>query len=361
MTRRSLAVMKGLAILFMVFHHLYYSPKTYETYALTGFIINQDVTRILANEMKVCVNLFAMLSGYGWYLKTMRIEATNRSERARNHLLSMVKGYFHLTGDTLFLIILLTAVSVCFGLPKTPESVWGNHVMKGVLVNGLGLAGFFRMKWFVSSWWYLHVAIQFILLSPLLCYMTRKTGMPFLIVMTIMPYLLGVNLSNDSLWRYLPSFLAGMLLADRKTTESLQAWIKGDALHRRKLLKKILVLTMCLLAIGSMYYLKQAAGLKNHIIHTVQAVLIVLLSASVLAEVRFLSDALALLGRHSKYIWLIHAFIYGQIMGKALFEIGNIWIIFLIVVAFSLVFAVILKGIFQGILAVEKRLIPSRH
>ena len=110
-----------------------------------------------------------------------------------------------------------------------------------------------------------------------------------------------------------------------------------------------------------MYCLKQAAGLKNHIIHTVQAVLIVLLSASVLAEVRFLSDALALLGRHSKYMWLIHAFIYGQIMGKALYETGNIWIILLTVVAVSLVSAAILKGVFRGILAAGKRLIPGRH
>ena len=57
--------LKGMAILMMVFYHCYYKVAKFQKYDVVfrGFSADQVIT--VASCMKICVALFAFVSGYG--------------------------------------------------------------------------------------------------------------------------------------------------------------------------------------------------------------------------------------------------------------------------------------------------------
>ena len=220
MSKRDSILIKGIAILCMFFHHLFYRETRYAEYGFTGLILNEDITLAIAKDLKVCVAVFAFIAGYGMIIKLKSAKNFENITTIRWFVLNAVKTYLGLIKDTCFLIAIIVPVSVIFNLPKSPVAVWGSdggtvEIIKGVLANMTGMAGFFRIPWFIKSWWYLKVAILFILLFPLLYMVLKRCGGVFLFLTVIItPLLLGVNLSKDNVWRYLPAFIYGMIIAD---------------------------------------------------------------------------------------------------------------------------------------------------
>ena len=64
MTKRQSAVLQGVAIWMMLYHHLYSEAAEYES--LFPFL-QADAVRRIAWFCKICVGIFAFVSGYGMY------------------------------------------------------------------------------------------------------------------------------------------------------------------------------------------------------------------------------------------------------------------------------------------------------
>ena len=60
----SLAV-KGIAVLMLLFHHLYCSTGRFDGYAVSFFPFSEESIVELALLFKNCVSIFAFISGYG--------------------------------------------------------------------------------------------------------------------------------------------------------------------------------------------------------------------------------------------------------------------------------------------------------
>ena len=71
---------KGIAILLMLGHHLFYKDATYETYEISCWLLNQDILKAFGIVGKSCVNTFAMLSAYGMATNTASSVQTERVE-----------------------------------------------------------------------------------------------------------------------------------------------------------------------------------------------------------------------------------------------------------------------------------------
>ncbi len=115
MSKKQSDIVKGIAILFMVFHHLFMKEARYEAYHFTGLIINQSITVFIAEHFKVCVSLFAFLSGYGMEKKTKNAVRKGTDINAEYYEKSIVETYLKLIRDTSFLtifLILLTMILV---------------------------------------------------------------------------------------------------------------------------------------------------------------------------------------------------------------------------------------------------------
>ena len=68
--------LKAIAVLMMLFHHCFLSQNLYQNYLVifTPFTENTVVT--VSNMFKICVSIFAFISGYGLYLNYSKTELT---------------------------------------------------------------------------------------------------------------------------------------------------------------------------------------------------------------------------------------------------------------------------------------------
>lgn len=125
MTKRDVEILKGIAILFMLFHHLFGSIDRYSLYHFTGLIIDEGTTVIIAKDLKVCVSIFAFASGYGMYKRAVAIGDGYPSASWFNK--TTVSSYFRLVKDTCFILPILLLLTVGLNLGKSPEAVWGGY------------------------------------------------------------------------------------------------------------------------------------------------------------------------------------------------------------------------------------------
>ena len=197
----------------------------------------------------------------------------------------------------------------------------------------------------MSSWWYLKIAVLFIFLFPAIYILLRRCGGAlFLFVAVIfVPYVLEINVTNDNLWRYFPSFIFGMILADWRIIEKLRAF-----LSKKKYLSVINFAALILTYILSTL-IKHMADI-NFLIQAIQAGILALVASLYLSNVPRLSRVLCILGNNSKYMWLLHVFIYGQLLRDFIFGMKNIWLVLLVCTGISLISSIVLKWVFETII-----------
>ena len=82
MEKKDTLAVKGIAILCMLFHHLFDKGSRYTIYHFSGLILNQSITRQIASDCQVCVAIFAFLSGYGMTKRQKQAGDTNLSGAA---------------------------------------------------------------------------------------------------------------------------------------------------------------------------------------------------------------------------------------------------------------------------------------
>ena len=346
---------KGIAILCMVFHHLFYRASRYTTYGLTGLIISQDVTYTIANDMKVCVAIFAFLSGFGMVMKTRAAAESQPKLTPAWFARNAAESYLKLVRDTFFLMAIIIPLSVILHLERSPAAVWNpkgeadtGRIILGVLTNMSGTAGFFGYGWFIRAWWYLKIAILFILCFPLLYLILtklRKTGWILLLAFSVfaVPMVLGLNVKRDQIWRYLPAFLSGMILADKNVIGGISGWT-GE-----KRIRKIMLGSTLLVLLAASVVIRHNTSRLQYVIQSFQAIIIFLAVVFFIPKLPGIYPMLVVLGKNSKYMWLIHTYIFGQLMMEWLFSMRNIWLIYGFLVVLTLAVSAVLRKLCERI------------
>lgn len=60
--------LKGIAICLMLLHHCFRQVKVFKEYAISCYPFSQELVVKVADMGKICVSLYAFISGYGLYL-----------------------------------------------------------------------------------------------------------------------------------------------------------------------------------------------------------------------------------------------------------------------------------------------------
>ena len=71
-TKEDSLCLKGVAILFMVLHHCFCSVDRFEAYTVNFAPFSQDFAVDFCNYLKICVSMFAFITGYGLYLSAKK-------------------------------------------------------------------------------------------------------------------------------------------------------------------------------------------------------------------------------------------------------------------------------------------------
>ena len=179
---------------------------------------------------------------------------------------------------------------------------------------------------------------MFIFIFPFLHEILRKYGSVLLmgLVILVLPEVFSADMNADTLFKYLPSFCLGMIFAKEEFLEKIRNRIKNGS---RYLLMTASSSIVCLLILVFLWHYTREEAL----IFASEAALVVILSSCFLFHQSILDKGLEILGENSKYMWLIHGYIYTQMIRDCLFGLRNMWLIYIVLVLLSLTGSYFLK------------------
>ena len=278
--KRKSLILKGVGILLMLTHHLFYSQwsqANYDDVVVHGIaLVNQ-----LGIFSKLCVAIFVFASGYGLTVSTPKDIKLKDFYWYRFRKLYLNYWFVWLLFVPLGIIV--------FG--RTFSDAYGDYAaIKGAL-DFFGLLSMFHVDSYNPTWWFYNCILILYLLFPLINKVLWRT--PYLVLSValsigILNFIPGINVIAS----YLFVFLTGILLA-RMPLE----WINNTKWWQ-------IVIALILLSVWRMSRLS-----PKHIVDAMLCVGMAFLIHKQALE-NWVGAILALLGKHSMNMFLIHTFIF---------------------------------------------------
>lgn len=268
-------VLKGIALILLLFHHCLYTGEGFDEVTIVGIPIYKSVGMF----SKLCVAIFVFLSGYGLTLQA----------NAKGGIPSVLKFYRHrylklMTNFWLIWLLFVPLGTIVFG--RTFPKVYGEHYIVKACID---LLGFCTSSSYNSTWWFYGCIILLYVLFPLIW---KKRAYWFLLLPAsiALPFALKgipiVNLINN----YLFVFICGCVYADNKIFI-----VRGG-----RLMCVGLLLLFCLYRFAAKSPILWDAAIVGTLVYTY----------SLLPVPSYIKRPIAFLGKHSFNIFLFHTFIY---------------------------------------------------
>ena len=292
LTRQDTSVMKGIAILAMLFHHMYGAPPP-DVVPYSGIL---EWIGVLG---KVCVAMFLFCSGYG-------LAAQYNPESVKEDIKFILKRLtkFYLNYWVIFIIFVLITI---FIFQRPLSAAYGEHVniAKRFIYDILGV----QNPAYNITWWFNKLIIILYLFFPLLCRAIRI--MPWIAVllgMALMRCSAHIHIPCDNIdlctWQF--PFVLGIV------------WncYESKGAHMQELMQKHKSITI----ISSLSILICVVILRMYpvIPHwseiRMDGFLTCAIALCVIAIVRrssHIMDVLAFFGKHSMNIYMTHTFFNG--------------------------------------------------
>lgn len=232
-------MVKGIAILLMVFHHTYPNNPGIPIYLQD----NINFLWILATCGKICVALLTILSGYGIcesYKKKNPVGIAKQVCFCVSHYIQLLSMYW---------CILLWAYIVTLLRGGSLTAIYGAG--KGGVFNFIldlfGVGIFFNTPVYIGGW-YLSAIIVFYALFPVLNYLVKKIGWPILLI-SYVPWLYyflknDINMHTDWWLFYLFSFVLGIYFSQK----GIFIKIKSKYIGKRGVLGTIILFGVAVVA-----------------------------------------------------------------------------------------------------------------
>lgn len=332
MTKQVTRMIKGLAILFMVAHHVF---GNYASYEGAGIVCGEGI-RSFAATFKICVAMYAFVTGYAYFFA-----------KDKSYKYSFKKIWQLLEIYWLILFTIFIPIALAKGYKFT---AWDFVVqLFGLLPN---------LNWYA---WYVFFYVFAMLVLPLcdklfqLINGKTKHGWLFnLGLLTVVPFVIGVALHSIPNYEeitlihdaftcfiYLPSCLIGYYVAQYNLIPKIMTKFKATWYN---VLISLFGIAIVLVA---RYYISSVFGFLLDVIYVPLVVLFAVVIFSYLTEksVRPITWLFSFLGKYSTGIWFFHAVFYStyvsDIFAPALLWTNNIVLVYLLCVILSVVGAMI--------------------
>ena len=332
------ACFKGVAVMLLLFHHLFYAPEMFDGFTISFAPFTEEIVVHASLMSKLCVSMFAFVSGYGLFL-SFRHQKKNQKGISRYVLSRYLK--------TMLPFFFLYAISfvVTFLIDGYPLRIYFDHgITTGILyvmLDFLGLAGIFGTPMMLGSWWYMSAAIILIVCLPLLCELARKIGWLQLVVLSILiPYAIGIGFpGSTNVLTFLPVFIIGMSLADKSLQKS---GMKGCYDNKNRIRAQLVgIVSVTLIIFAYAYRLTMSIDYYDvwWLTVIILPVLLMFVMKETINKIPLLSNVLSFLGHHSMTIFVIHGFIRAVYLRELVYSRGNFVICFLTLALISIIVA----------------------
>lgn len=285
--------------------------------------------QLIGEMCKLCVCIFAFISGYGTYI------SFKKYERFRERIIYCLKKIFKLVG--MYWIALL-----CFFLPLLAlfQKVTFSQVVSNVL---LGSNSMMHVAWYVR--FYIIALLVLCLYSAL---ENRKSSWIFDVVMCfIVPIALDVLIPGNEISHYYPIFMLGYIFSKYNLYERYESFIKSNIARSAASIVVLLGLLVLRLKIGDMICHVSMITFIGPVFCYVLAFVL-----KWIAKCRWIEKILLFLAQYSIWYWFLHAIFHEGIL--PIQKIGylphNIFLIVIWVFIILTPVAVLLQYIYKACL-----------
>ena len=162
-TKKDTSLVKGVAILMMLFHHCFESTGRYAGFEMNFFPLTESQTVTIASFFKICVALFVFLSGYGIAKTLEKTPEDGYKRQICRRTFSLMSGFWF--------IFVLSIISSAIIMPSMLNVYNDPHIINRfifVLYDFLGLSELFGTPTLIGTWWYMSLALIIIAIMPAL-------------------------------------------------------------------------------------------------------------------------------------------------------------------------------------------------
>lgn len=325
MSEQESQIYKGIAIILMLFHHLFNNFEEYAGYTVNYWPFTAQKVQLFAVLSKICVAVFVFITGYGLAASFQKecapaLASSDGASQKKNCLFSFTwKRWWRLMTNYRFIFVLVLLLQP---LGRTIFDAYGTGT-KQIAVSGiidfLGLADLFHTPTLNPTWWYVSLAVILLVMTPLLLCLVKKIGMfpataSCFLLLAMMP-------QQTSYFFYLFSLLAGIF-----------AFETGLLTRIRKISSRPLHAVIALGSVGIVL-----VGMKLRLdfsLYGLTDAVIVLFGALAVMEIAgripLIRTILFYLGKYSMNMFFFHTMLYSYYF-KGLYYSGSHWLLILAV------------------------------
>ena len=337
-------IIKGVAVILLLSHHLWAFPERLpgSITGITDYVFRGSL--LIAGDFgRICVAVFAFLSGYGKYIKY--------ADKKINTFRDIRKMYF------LYWRVFLIFIPVAFIFFRNQMPYCQDEMVyscyKVFSVRELVLNFFGLLSTYNREWWFLSTYIICTAMFPLIRKMADKLSVlmyVFIVLCFQLAFLMldrtGIFKLNDIadnifkyLMPYVVCFCSGVLIAKR----AVYSFIAEKTAKLR--FKPLLSLGLIILV----FVLREVLSMLT--LEFLFVILFVYALRMLLPDTVRINKIFAFLGRYSSYMWLTHSFFcyYFGIAAKSIVFFKWSLITLLILTGYSLAASVLIDFIWNSI------------
>lgn len=204
--------LKGVAIIMMLMHHLFRTVDRFEGYSVRLYPLKEQQLINMAETCKICVSVFAFITGYGLFLNYQNHQGSAQSWVAQRYIKTL-SGYW-------FVWIICSILSQ-YKDGRVAHLLFSEGTIRGgwnSLLSFLGVNNIFGTPSIDYRWWYMSAAVLFIFITPLIYQHKNNLWMvliaPVLFIRVIfVRFDDPVTLGGQSSYAFITPFIIGTLFA----------------------------------------------------------------------------------------------------------------------------------------------------
>lgn len=317
-------IIYGIAILLMVFHHMFGFPDRISSNWISLFYYKTiPIEVILGAFGRICIAIYSYISGYGLMIKYCRKNDKNIRQNYKDIFQRLIKFYCCYW----MVFIIFVPIGILFFDYEFSSIEF--------LKNFIGLSCTYNAEWWYV-WQYIRMLLLFPIVTMLIIWIDQLKIKKLIYMGLYIGAVIGIiYVTNKSFWLYLFCFIEGMMVAFYKL-DGIILWFQ----NRIGKIANIIALVNILGVIFVRLFL-YGTGILDFILAPV-----FIYGCLMVLDMEFIPKVvekiLALLGRYSVYIWLTHTFFIYYYFQKFVFTfhisfiIYGVLIIILVYIAMSL-------------------------
>ena len=344
---------KGIAILMMIHFHGFSTENSFKNFDISFFPFSESAAVLVSNSFKVCVGMFALLSGYGLAISLKKYLNSDGTLINKGYSKYLYPRLFKLMSGYWFIFIL--AQIACAIITQSQAKIYfSDGIVRGIyklILDFLGVSYLFGTEPLNDNWWYMSLAIFIIVIVPFIVYLIKRFNslLPIILFMFVPRIiLLGQDFSvgeNNNPMRWLLAVVLGVIFAEYDVFARAKSLMIGKNKIISKLLKFVISTSILLL----LFYIRIYFNPKSVRDYTyefndnlVPAFLIYYLYDFII-DIPLLRQILMFLGKHSMNMFLIHTFIRLTFLKSFVYSFRHFMLVTLVVVIISLVLSIIIE------------------